>query len=183
MDHAGLINRLDANCQVIVGLLAAVTNHQARWKPMADRWSLIEVAAHLCDEEWEDFKPRLVGVLTEDDYLPPRLAGPESRAEERKYIEWSLPETVANFEGERIKSVEYLRSLKSPDWTRGFEIPNVLTLDAEGILSAWVAHDLLHIRQITALHFQFLEDHVKPKDVEYAGVFEAPLSFQAPVGK
>ena len=147
---------------------------------MADRWSLIEVAAHLSDEEWEDFKPRLVGVLTDDEYMPPRLGGPEGRAEERKYIEWSLPETVTNFEGERRKSVEYLRSLKSPDWTRGFEIPNVLTLDAEGLLAAWVAHDLLHIRQIAALHFQYLEDHIKPADVEYAGVFEAPIRLGPP---
>lgn len=175
MDHQYLIDRLEENGPAIVGLLSGVSPPQATWRDRPDRWSLIEAAAHLSDEEWEDFKPRLIGVLSDDDYLPPALDDPDKRAADRHYSEWLLPDTLAKFQDERRKSVEYLRSLTSPDWKRGFSFPSGFSLSAEGILSSWVAHDLLHMRQITAIHFLYLEVHVKPGNVEYAGVFDTPI--------
>lgn len=175
MEHLPLIDRLESDGLAFAGLLSGVSKQQARWKPEPGRWCLTQVAAHLYDEEWEDFKPRLVGVLSEDNFVPAFLDDPERRSAERKYSEWSLGETLSKFEDERRRSVEYLRSLQSPDWQRSFVIPDVMELSAGEILSAWVAHDLVHIRQITALLFHFLEERSKPYNVEYAGIFDVPM--------
>ena len=44
---------------MIQAVLAGVDAEQARWKPDADSWSILEVVCHLVDEEREDFRTRL----------------------------------------------------------------------------------------------------------------------------
>ena len=39
-----------------------------------------------------------------------------------------------------------------------------------GIIAAsWVAHDLLHIRQLTKLHYDWVTKEAAPDAIEYAG--------------
>jgi hypothetical protein len=48
-------------------LFKNISEEQARWKPGADRWSILEVINHLYDEEREDFRKRLALVLDNPD--------------------------------------------------------------------------------------------------------------------
>ena len=44
--------------------------------------------------------------------------------------------------------------------------PSGRTLKNGDFLASWLAHDLLHIRQITRLHYQYLQKDFK---IDYAG--------------
>ena len=59
MDLDSAIARLQHDRTAIAGLFSGVDERQARWKPSADDWSLLEVVIHLYDEEREDFRVRL----------------------------------------------------------------------------------------------------------------------------
>jgi hypothetical protein len=63
MDASGLVDRLERGAQALSGLFDGVGSEQAGWKPAADHWSILEVAAHLLDEEREDFRVRIRSTL------------------------------------------------------------------------------------------------------------------------
>ncbi|MCB0058173.1 MAG: DinB family protein, partial [Caldilineaceae bacterium] len=50
---------MQRNAQRIAALVAGVPDEQARWKPDAESWSILEVVNHLLDEEREDFRVRI----------------------------------------------------------------------------------------------------------------------------
>jgi hypothetical protein len=54
-----ILSRMQANAQVITAFATSVGDEQARWKPDAESWSLLEVICHLYDEEREDFRMRV----------------------------------------------------------------------------------------------------------------------------
>ena len=47
--------------------------------------------------------------------------------------------------------------------------PQAGPLRAGDLLAAWQAHDLLHVRQLTRLHYRFLEQQAEPFTLRYAG--------------
>src|SRR5436190_19605119 len=101
------IERLSQTAGVIAGLTKGVSSEQARWKPAADRWSIVEVVNHLCDEERDDFRARVDGILHRPGQpLPP--IDPPRWAVERKYNERDLAESLSRFQAERQKSLEWL---------------------------------------------------------------------------
>jgi hypothetical protein len=58
---ADSIALLAQQAQSIMQLVSRVSDEQARWKPEADSWSILEVVNHLYDEEREDFRTRAPG--------------------------------------------------------------------------------------------------------------------------
>jgi hypothetical protein len=87
----------------------------------------------------------------------------------RNYLERDLEESVARFSSEREKSLRWLAGLQSPNLDNRREHPAAGTLSGRQMLASWVAHDLLHVRQIARLRYQYLEHVVQPISVEYAG--------------
>jgi len=59
MEATHLIDRLERHAKVIDVLIGEPSADVARWKPSATAWSILNVAAHLLDEEREDFRIRL----------------------------------------------------------------------------------------------------------------------------
>ena len=49
------------------------------------------------------------------------------------------------------------------------DLPEILR--AGDLLASWLAHDLIHIRQITRLHYRWLERLAAPYQLGYAGPF------------
>jgi hypothetical protein len=158
------VRRLATTAASIRELALAATSEQAVWRPAAGEWSILEVVNHLADEEAEDFRTRLDFTLHRPDESPPGL-DPERWAVERGYNERELPESVAHFVDEREWSLEWLRGLEAPEWERPFRG----SVTAADLLASWVAHDLLHIRQLARLHHQWLADRCGPGSLEYAG--------------
>jgi hypothetical protein len=162
-----LIERMAANGRVFESLTESVTIEQASWKPAPDKWSILEVVNHLYDEEREDFRQRLQLVLA-DAALPWPPIAPQEWVTARAYSERELGQSVINFLSEREKSLIWLRSLRSPYLESRHE-REVGSLRAGDLLASWLAHDFLHIRQLTRLHWQYLTANAVPFQTDYAG--------------
>lgn len=169
MDTHALIRRLGHTASTVKALTADVQDGQARWKPAPDRWSILEVVCHMADEESRDFRTRLDLTLHRPGESWPPI-DPESWVTEHDYASRVLAEEVRRFRDERTRSKAWLESLDAPQWSHTYEHPKMGTLSAADLLASWVAHDLIHIRQITRLHRRYLEAVMAPGTrVEYAG--------------
>ena len=168
MDVEHYVAHLEASAAIIAGLARDVPDEQARWKPAPDEWSVLEVINHLYDEEREDFRTRLDLTLHQPDQpLPP--IDPDGWVVERAYNERDPGESLARFLAERRQSVQWLRSLTDPDWSRPANHPRLHGLRAGDLLAAWAAHDLLHQRQLVELRWKYLAMRAVPYTVDYAG--------------
>lgn len=162
------INHMQASAEAIGALLTGVSDEQARWKPDADSWSMLEVINHLADEEREDFRTRLDMTLHQPASEWPPIH-PGSWVTARSYNQRDLNESLRRFQTERKTSLDWLRSLQSPDWESTHTRPSFGSDRAGDMLAAWVAHDLLHIRQLNELRYVYLKADITPYRVDYAG--------------
>ena len=167
MDLGYTIQQLTNHATVIHGLVGGVSLEQARWKPTADAWSMLEVMHHLYDEEREDFRRRLDHVLYQPDQTWPGI-DPVGWVLQRRYNEQDFEQTVTGFLRERDQSVSWLQSLESPNWHSSYAAPWG-PITAGDLLASWVAHDLLHTRQLVELHWTYTTRQLEPYKVEYAG--------------
>ncbi len=169
MDHRYLINCLERNMSTFSSLLRKSNRKEYLYKPTPESWCLLEIVCHLYDEEAEDFRMRLQTVLESPHKIPPAI-DPESWPRKRDYINQDFRLKAKIFKTERKKSIAYLRSLDNPKWDNYYEHPTLGKLDGNHFLRNWVAHDYLHIRQITKRKYEYLQ-HMTSEDVSYAGVW------------
>lgn len=160
--------RLTQNAITIQSMVAWVSLAQARWRPSSDDWSLLEVVNHLYDEEYLDFRLRL-GLILQDPALPWPAIHPSAWVTERSYNERDLAESLGDFLRERQASLAWLGELDNPDLTLAAKHPAGFTISAGDMLTSWVAHDMLHIRQLNELHYQWLSAQAQPYSPLYAG--------------
>lgn len=162
-----IIARFHANTHVVAALCADADEEQARWRPAPEAWSLLEVIGHLLDEEREDFRKRLDLTLhAPHSEWPPIEPGAWVTA--RAYNARSLPDVLNAWLGEREASLAWLRGLYQPDWS----ITHTSlfgTMSAGDLLTAWLAHDHLHIRQLNELRYAWHAAHCAPYSPAYAG--------------
>lgn len=154
MDLKLAICSLATQGEAIYALAADVSAEQARWKPTPQTWSLLEVVNHLYDEEREDFRAHFQGVLSVPEQ-PWASIDPQGWISARAYNTRDLAASLANFKAERAASLDWLRSLPGYDAGDYFEAPWGL-MCAGDLLASWVAHDLLHIRQLNELRYAWL---------------------------
>lgn len=168
MDLTWACSQLEANGARIVSMLQHVSLDHARWRPDPASWSMIEVINHLYDEEREDFRLRIDLTLHKPDTEWPPI-DTQGWVSARAYQERDLASSLANFQTERAHSLVWLRGLSNPDWTIARAHPSGFVLRSGDLLAAWVAHDLLHLRQLVELHYSYVAQTVKPYEVLYAG--------------
>jgi hypothetical protein len=167
-DENWIVDRMESNITVFEGLLHSVPTPQATWKPSPDKWSLLEVLNHLADEETEDFGTRLRLVLEDPAKEWPPI-DPERAAVERRYNSLNFAESIQRFVNARRKSVEWLRGLQNPNWEAAHARPGGAALRAGDLLHSWLVHDLIHIRQINRLHYEYLDAMSRGFSSAYAG--------------
>jgi hypothetical protein len=162
-----LRERLRAHAQVFSALVAGVGPEQARWKPDPAQWSILEVVNHLADEEVEDFRARLDAALHHPGAWPP--IDPQGWPVSRRYNERELGESLERFLAARSESLSWLEGLVDPDWGLAYEHPSIGPISAGDLLTSWVAHDHIHIRQINRLHRDWLVASLSDRSPRYAG--------------
>jgi DinB family protein len=168
MEISPFRERLERNGPRIQALVAGVSADDARWKPNETSWSLLEVMHHLWDEEREDFRQRIDYLVNRPgEEFPP--IHPSEWVTSRSYNTKDWNAVVEGFIGERRKSVEWLRTLSVPDWDREYHLPRPQVLRVGDLLTSWLAHDYLHMRQIVRLHFMAGEKLGAPYKTDYAG--------------
>jgi DinB superfamily len=167
-------SQLERNAHVFRLLVAGLTPAQERWKPAPDQWSILEIINHLADEDSEDFRTRLDTILHHPTQTWPPIE-PQAWVTERAYNARTLDASLERFVTERYRSVVWLRSLKSPNWNAK-HTDQFGSRSARELLASWVAHDWLHVRQITRLHYQATALSIAPESVEYAGEWGKRIS-------
>src|SRR5512140_142877 len=100
MDFDALYLELVDSTNMIMALLAGISEEEARIKPDTESWSVLEVICHLYDEEREDFREHLDFILHRQDQTW-HLIDPLKWVTERKYNEQNLREMKEKLFGER----------------------------------------------------------------------------------
>jgi hypothetical protein len=144
-----------------------VGDEQARWKPGPEEWSILEVVNHLGDEEVEDFRARLDAVLHHAGSWPP--IDPQGWPASRRYNDRALTESVDRFLAARADSLAWLEGLVDADWSLAYQHPSIGPISAADLLTSWVAHDYIHVRQINRLHRDWLVATLSDHSPRYAG--------------
>lgn len=169
MDYEVLFTQLQQHAHAIQALTRGLSPDDARWKPDADAWSVLKVINHLYDEERRDFRVRLDIILHRPHEAFPHINPPQWVIDE-KYSERELDTSVQDFLDERAASLRWLTGLApfNQDATHTGEFG---TVTAGEMFSAWVAHDVLHLRQLVELHYALVQKHAAPFILEYAGAW------------
>jgi hypothetical protein len=169
MDIQSACKQLKAQGQAILQLAEGLTLEQARWKPDEKSWSVLEVMNHLVDEEILDFRRHLDHILHTPTEPWPEI-DPQGWVTSKRYNERQPGETLTAFAAEREKSLAWLQTLAEPDWDTAVPMPWG-SLTAGDMLASWLAHDLLHLRQLIELRYTLTRNASEPYSVEYAGAW------------
>lgn len=161
------LRQLTTNTAAIQQMVSGVEDEQARWKPDAESRSILEVINHLADEEREDFRARVRFVLSGVPGDPPPN-DPIANVTERRYNTRDLGASVADFLDERENSLIWLKGLSEPNWDSTYTA-SWGSIRAGDLLVAWVAHDVLHLRQLVELKWAYGLTQYAPYSAEYAG--------------
>lgn len=159
--------QLEQQGQAIFALAAGLTEKESRFKPDPETWSILEVLNHLVDEEVLDFRRHLEHILFTPDMPWPEI-DPQGWVTEKKYNERQLGITLQNFKAEREKSIAWLATLGHPNWNAAVDMPWG-SLTAGDMLASWLAHDLLHMRQLVELRYSITAAASSSFSLEYAG--------------
>lgn len=168
LDVYYLSRQMSENSFRITELLKGVPDVKVRWKPDPESWSMLEVLGHLLDEERFDFRVRLDYILNRPGEPWPPI-DPQGWVKARRYNEQNLLEMMDAFLRERGQSMLWLGAMADPDWGKAALAPWGATIRAGDMLAAWAAHDMLHMRQLVELHYQYVSRLVEPFETFYAG--------------
>ena|ERR1700690_1372652 len=167
MEFKLLYEELANSTEMIRAVLTGLSQEEARVKPNAESWSMLEVICHLYDEEREDFREHLDFIVNRRTDEWHRI-NPQGWVSERKYNEQDFRTMKEKFFEERKKSLEWLRELSSADWDKPYTSPSG-SKSAGEMLASWIAHDNLHVRQLVELRRYRIENITKPYGIQYAG--------------
>ena len=167
MDVQHVTTRMAESAAATEALVSGLGNSQTRWRPDPDSWSVLEVVNHLWDEEREDFRLRIDYTLHQPGETWPPI-DPAGWVTARRYNERDLAESLDGFLSARDDSLAWLRALHSPDWAATYQAPWG-EITAGDLLASWVAHDLLHLRQLVELRWSITTRELEPHGVIYAG--------------
>lgn len=169
MDYQEITKELSSNKTIFRQLLSGLNEDMILWRPLPEKWCMLEIVCHLYDEEREDFRARTKQVLENPGLQLPQF-DPQAWVESRKYMEQDYQAKLNDFLEERTQSVEWLQNLAEPDWNNAYDHPKFGKMTAWMFLSNWLAHDYLHIRQVMKLKFEYLKIKAN-EDLTYAGTW------------
>lgn len=167
MEFKTLYQELQNSTEMIRALLSGLTQGEAQVKPNPESWSVLEVTCHLYDEEREDFREHLDFILhrQNEEY---HAIDPQAWIIERNYNQQDFLKMQEKFFAERQKSLAWLQEISDSDWDITYT-SQYGSVSAGEMLSCWIAHDNLHVRQLVELRRARIENITKPYPIEYAG--------------
>ncbi len=162
-----IIREFEINSAVFKQLFSQLSRTEYLWREHEGKWNLLEVVCHLYDEERDDFRTRLKLVLDDPEKPFPPI-DPVGWVTERNYEEQDLNTMLEKFLAERRSSIEWLQSLDKPPLENAYMHHKLGPMSGRFILSNWLAHDYLHIRQILRIKYNYLQ-FTSGQDLSYAG--------------
>lgn len=163
-----LIQSLEDNMSIFNSLFNKVDKQSIHWAAEG-KWSPLIIACHLVDEEVEDFRLRFKMTLEDNTQDWPPF-DQVAWVIERKYKDQNFALKVSSWQTERMASLSWLKTLKAIDWSRTYKHPNHGDFSLSRIAANWIAHDYLHIKQLTRAHYDYLI-YTQKFDMNYAGTW------------
>ena len=160
--------QLTSNAAAIEQMVAGLDSESAHWKPSDKDWSVVEVMCHLADEEREDFRIRFQFIISGASGDPPPNDS-DKKVTERRYNERDLASSLADYLNERQQSLDWLRGLTNIPFDNKVTWSWGRSISVGDMLVSWVAHDVLHLRQLTELKWGYQMRQFAPYDPGYAG--------------
>jgi hypothetical protein len=171
VDLPACIAALDRFPATLRAAVAGLTPHESRHRPASGAFSIVEIVNHLADEDVDDFPRRLRLILEDPEQDWPPI-DPEGWAKERDYQSRDLAESLERFARQRTQSVTWLRSLERtsppPDFSITKHDPRG-SMSAGDMLASWLAHDMLHLRQVAKRLYELAEIRAGGYSGAYAG--------------
>jgi hypothetical protein len=161
------VKSFESNLIVFQTLFNSCSNEELQWRERLGKWNLLEIVCHLYDEERDDFRTRLRSVLENPENPFPPI-DPVGWVTEHNYAEQDFKDMLKKFLEERESSVRWLKSLKNPPLENTYMHPKLGPMSGKYILSNWLAHDYLHIKQIIRVKYSYLQQ-LSGMDLNYAG--------------
>ncbi len=142
----------------LAAAVSGLSDTVLRYKPSPDKWSILEIVAHLADAEIvygyrtrqmiADKKP-VIAPIDQDDW-----------AKNLGYLEASPAELVAQYGLNRHHNLRLLRRLKPQDLSKSAWHPERNTnVDLEDMVQRLARHDANHLEQIERLKQQTGSHH------------------------
>jgi hypothetical protein len=147
-DGLPCLDLLDATPAILRGLLAEISEEDARWKPAQDRFSIAEVLSHLSHSEGHCYRPRVDRFLSEE---MPTFEPDDAQMHLELYRNADPEEAFGHFEDQREANLEFLRRLPAEAGTRKARHRAAGEITLTQMLHEWALHDLGHIRQVAEL--------------------------------
>jgi hypothetical protein len=170
MEEAVLRRLIDDHARFPAALLQVIQGAPEtvlRRRETPERWSPLEILAHLRDEEVTDFRARARAAV---EGRPLELnVDPERWVTERRYNEMDPGAVYLDLASERADSCRWLGTLTPADLERSVEHPRAGTLRAGDFIAAWRMHDLLHLRQLARAMAAVLAAELDGWRTDYAG--------------
>ncbi len=142
-----LIRTLEQTHPSLVKLAMSLSDGALDFRPTPGEWSIREILAHLVDDEMYVNRLRMERIIKEDR---PNLAPHDEKKwyPDRNKSRDGRDELLSDFSLQRAASLAMIKMLRESDWARmGFQ-PEYGHVTAEGWLSYWVKHDVVHLEQI-----------------------------------
>ena len=168
MDTLRICRMLAAHSVTIAALTGDLTDAGAAERYGIDGWNAKEVLGHLYDEERYDFRVRVFQTMTAPQSALPAI-DPEGWVTAHNYAGQPFATLRDGFLLERRNSIASLEQYDRTNWQQPLNLPHLAELTAADILWAWVAHDILHIRQLTAWRYAMIAAQAQSHRIGYAG--------------
>jgi hypothetical protein len=118
-----------------------------RWRPIPDKWSMIELLCHLRDMEHMAYQDRYRRMLAEDNPLLPNV-DQDRVATQGNYLQQNTRAVLGEFKQLRAETVRILQAAPPEDWSRSgvHEVAGPVTI--EQLVNQQINHDLNHLVQM-----------------------------------
>jgi hypothetical protein len=147
-DELPCLELLEATPAILRGLMAEISEEDARWKPAPDRFSIAEVLSHLSHSEAHCYRSRVDRFLAEE---MPEFEPDDAQMHLEVYKDADPEEDFGHFEDQRETNVELLRGLTAKDGARKARHKAAGEITLSQMLHEWALHDIGHIRQVAEL--------------------------------
>ena len=140
---------LESTPGVLRGIVEVATDDELTWRPSEERWSIAMVLAHLADVEERGFLARFRAIAEEDN---PFLPSYDQWALFRERTGFDAREELARFEGQRSRTLAWLRGLPDELSARTGRHEELGPISFDNLLHEFAFHDLVHVRQAAELY-------------------------------
>jgi hypothetical protein len=170
MDEATYRHLIDDHARfptVLLNIFQGSDEGLLRERASDERWSPLEILAHLRDEEVEDFGDRARAAV--EGRKIELNVDPERWVVERKYNEMDPGAVYLDFARLRADSCLWLSDLGLADLEKTIEHRALGEMRAGDFIAAWRVHDLLHLRQFATTMAVLTTRRLEGWKVQYAG--------------